>query len=149
MSRKRGQQKETKYQYVIFSYMPLLTGVSGQTLSLNPVGASELASLVESLPSGNVDGCAWFMDDDVLKVIFMMKDASLIYEHLNVWADDKPQEWFTLTVLWREPSSYAIALMPDLEKSHQRWTAAFTLRNGFAPVPGKVKYLQTTSFLHR
>jgi hypothetical protein len=119
---------EETFSALVVSYVPLLTGEAGSL-----VDSEDLAGLVDQLPSGGADACIWLMRDHQPIPVFVMENANDIIDHLVAWSEEKPIEWFSLKIMDRD-GKYAIALIPNLEKSVERWRMAYHLRVGY-PVP--------------
>ena len=52
--------------------------------------------------------------------ILMIDRMREVVDHLVYWSEGVPEEWFTLCFGSKSPNDYAVALMPDLQRSIQR-----------------------------
>ena len=129
-----------KNSYVVISYIPLLTGQPGTFFQSGPDALEELQDYINTLPDGEVRACMWVEHDGVPSPVFVLEHADAIREHLVAWTEEKPSEWFSLALVHRKPNTYALALMPNLEKSLERWKIAFQLSTGFPPAPGEFRF---------
>jgi hypothetical protein len=113
----------------IISYVPLLRGQAGDLLSLNSKNAAQqIKDIYDNYIDtdvGTARGCAWCMstDDDSVGLVFAIEKAAEIHDHLTQWAEGVPQRWFDLC-LYDAGARYAIALMPNFERSVERFKEA-------------------------
>jgi hypothetical protein len=120
---------------LVFSYFPMLVCEPGTTFFGSEIedNIPEMQNYFDSLPSGQADACLWCMDEDgSASIVLLMEDAKPIAEHLNYWSEEKPEEWFTLSII-ESDSKYAVALAPNLDRSFERWKITFQLKTGFPP----------------
>ena len=122
---------------ILISYVPLMLGEAGVTFDNSLVG-KELAEFLDHLPSGEIHACIWMMKDDKPFPIFVIQDMDDIVDHMLIWSEDKPVNWFELKIA-SNAEKYAIALAPSLPKSIERWRLAYQLRVGYPP-PKNVEY---------
>ncbi len=77
---------------------------------------------------GVAEACCWSWseEDDVPadpSPIFVLPQSSEIYDHLNWWSQDKPEEFFQFAIYYdKEGRWYSCALMPNVAKSMSRMT---------------------------
>ena len=122
---------------VLVSYVPFLSGDPFEVIPVDRLG--ELATFVDSMPSGQAQACLWFKrdiksdDDYKMSPVFLYKNADEMIAHLVHWAEDKPLDWFSLHMRHKQ-GKYVFALMPKFEKSIERHRIAHQLRTGF-PLP--------------
>lgn len=121
---------------IIFSYFPLLGGEAGQAFMGDESTAfvEGILKKIDVLPNGNSDGCLWYVEDDHAHPVFILDKCDEILEHLRLWAEGEPEKWFSFHILQKK-NAYVLALVPDLQKTSERWKIAFQLRYGYPPVP--------------
>lgn len=126
---------ENGVSFIVLSYIPLLCGAAGETVDVSkPDRVADLISYVNSLPDGCAEGCVWVLDKDGSPYpVLIMPSAKEIADHLVMWAEGSPSEWFDLHIRVRG-EKYALALVPKIYKSVERFEIAYQLRNGF-PIP--------------
>lgn len=109
---------------ILVSYVPLLRGLGGQLLAPDAVGP-----LLDA-DAGHVDAVVWAVDDaGRLSPIFAMACADEVFEHLVEWSEGSPATWFRL--LYDEnDDEYAMALVPDVQRSLDRSRLAHSLATG-------------------
>jgi hypothetical protein len=135
---------------VLISYVPLLVGDPMQLIP--PERTAELMEGLDQLPSGAAEACLWFKHnvksdtDYEMRPVFLMKDADNIVEHLKMWAEGKPTEWFHFH-LRQKNKRYAFALMPDFDRSISRHSIAFQMRTGY-PVPKNTRWTFVFRAIH-
>jgi len=114
---------------LIISYVPLLMGEAGRT-DLDP---AEVGALVDQA-DGTAKACIWLNKDDAgPSPCLLFEGARAIADHLKMWAEDEPEQWFKL-VLAEHGGLYGLALMPNLDKGVERFRMAYQLRTGY-PLP--------------
>ena len=127
---------------VLISYVPFLAGDPFEEIPRDRF--EELATLVDTMPSGQAQACLWFKrdvksdDDYKLSPVFLYKNADDMVGHLVAWSENKPLEWFSLH-LRHKRGKYVFALMPKFEKSVERYKIAYQLRTGF-PIPKDTRF---------
>jgi hypothetical protein len=103
---------------IVVSYVPLLD--------------DDNTELSQESSKGECLGCIWD-DEHNNEITLVIPDARQIAEHFLYWSEDKPQDWFKLHFKeWN--NYYALALIPDLSKTLNRFKIKFQLRTGF-PFP--------------
>ena len=116
-----------KTKYIIISYFPLLEGRAGDNFDQDRI--DEVTNRLDKLsPFSNAEGCLWGLENDSPHPIFIMKRGDEIYEHLILWGEGKPEDWFELHIAHWE-SRYAIGLIPKLDLSVERFKDAQKLIN--------------------
>ncbi len=109
---------------ILVSYVPLLRGLAGQLL------APDAVAPILDTSAGHVDAIVWAVDDaGRFSPIFAMAGAEEIFEHLVEWSEGSPATWFRL--LYDEhDDEYAMALVPDVQRSLDRFRLAHSLAPG-------------------
>jgi hypothetical protein len=84
----------------------------------------------EIADAGDAVAVCWMRDGEgPTYPVFGLERADEIFEHLVEWAEGSPATWFALT--WTvDDHSYALALIPDLARSVERYRIARRL-HGF------------------
>lgn len=115
---------------VIVSYVPLLFGEGGEKIDISTSDKiNEFASELMKHDYGQVDACLWAANTDgTISPVFVMPRAKEIAQHLSMWAEDQPQEWFEVCLL-DKVDTYFIILWPDLEKSKERHIYNWMIKN--------------------
>lgn len=109
---------------VLVSYVPLLRGVPGQL-----VNAADAAPLLDT-DAGHVDAVVWAVSDSgEFSPVFAMARADEVFEHLVEWSEGTPAIWFKLAVDEND-DEYAMALVPDVQRSLDRFLLARSLISG-------------------
>lgn len=106
---------------VIISYVPCLLGNPTQTVD---IGKTFHLEQVQEMFQRGTDlsvavGCAWGIDSGAPVPMLVLDHGDAIYEHLMIWSEGKPEEWFDLIIHF-EQGVYAVVLMPNLERSTKR-----------------------------
>lgn len=108
--------------YIIISYVPLLTGKPGEIIDSDAM--LKLADKMDDLAkNGHVNGCFWAIDLDNPQLVFAMDKGDEIAEHLRLWSDGNPEEWFNVCIA-EYNGRYAVALLPDVKLSIERFKFA-------------------------
>lgn len=120
---------------ILVSYVPLLRGLAGQLLAPDAVGP-----LLDT-DAGHVDAIVWALDDaGRLSPIFAMARAEQVFEHLVEWSEGSPATWFRL--LYDEnDNEYAMALVPDVQRSLDRFHLAHSIATGAEASHEEVKVI--------
>jgi hypothetical protein len=110
---------------VIVSYVPLLAGRPGEHLR---------GDLIEHLVKGRVSApmvraMYWIEAEGEHVPVLVVDQARAVVEHLVAWAEGHPEEWFEVQ-LAITPLQYSFVLMPDLQKSIQRYRTARRILHG-------------------
>ena len=109
---------------VLVSYIPLLRGSPGKL-----VDPAEVAPLLDT-DAGHVDAIAWAAGDDgELSPVLAMDRANDVFDHLVEWSEGAPATWFKL-VVDESDDEYAMALVPDAQRSLDRFLLAWSLLAG-------------------
>lgn len=123
---------------IILSYHPLLMGPPGLTVEiarddLHPA-FDALTRYLDELPDGAAKACMWAKDDDGNpSLVLLLEHGRAIREHLVAWSEGDPPSWFDLQLSERG-GLYALALVPNFQKSVDRQLANMALLSG-KPVP--------------
>lgn len=129
--------KSPSLSAVVFSYVPLLTGIAPD--SGNPVDDfKDTLEEIEKLPDGRVDACLWLFKDNKPFPVFVIENMNDIIDHIEWWSEKKPLEWFDLKIRSCD-DKYAIALIPRFIRSVERWNLSYQLRVGYPP-PSDTNY---------
>lgn len=113
---------------VLVSYFPLLRGLPGKL-----VEAAEIAPLLDT-HAGHVEAIVWALGDGgEISPAFAMDRADDVFEHLVEWSEGSPATWFKL-IIDESDDEYTLALVPDVQRSLDRFLLASTLVAG-AEVP--------------
>jgi len=119
--------------HLVISYVPLLTGEAGSHVEADSDQMSDLFKKIDSLPSGFADAILWSQSSEGDPwPIFVMEDANRILDHLVDWSEGSPTSWFDFR-LHSRGSDYAMALMPKVEKSIDRYKLAIGMQTGITP----------------
>jgi len=124
---------------ILFSYIPLLYAppeAMMQELTNNNIEA--VAAFMEGLRDGNAAACLWTEYEGQPAPVFLYPDAHDIAEHLELWTEGKPTQWFT-THLQVKNGKYLIILMPQVDRSVERWKINFQLIYKYPP-PSDMKF---------
>jgi hypothetical protein len=122
--------KSKKLVHYVVSYIPLLTGNAGQTLDLEPSSMRAFSNMINALPDGRAEAILWGVSPEGDPwPIFVLDEAEQIFNHIVDWSEGSPTSWFNFHILSRE-KDYAIALIPKVEKSVERYKLAWELKNG-------------------
>lgn len=108
---------------MIVSYMPLLTGEPGRTISADDPELSEMLRQADECPGGHIEACLWAADGEHVTPVFIMDKAHAIADHLSEWSEERPGEWFALCFAERE-GRYAAILFPNINQSVARFRVA-------------------------
>ena len=103
---------------LVLSYMPMLASMASN-FELNSDSVDGFTSVVQSAAKLAVgDGCVWLTDDDgrILPII-ILEEGDEIVEHLKVWSEGKPEEWFDFLAVELDGGDVELLLSPRIEKS--------------------------------
>lgn len=112
-------------KHLVISYVPLLQNYGNPLdaqVILDPENAEKYVEHVTSLLDTDVhiQGCAWADEEGEIHALLITDKAKEIRDHLLAWCEEKPQDWFRLEIKLNDVN-YQISLIPDLEKSAQRY----------------------------
>jgi hypothetical protein len=111
----------------VVSYVPLLRGEAGISLEVG-----RAIEIFRSVPTdaGHVEAVVWAGDDDGSPwPILVLDRADEVFEHLVEWAEGSPAARFK--VAWTtHGNNYALALMPRIDRSVDRYKIARRLISG-------------------
>ena len=125
---------------ILVSYVPFLVGEPGTSFLLDDATLLDISNTMETLPSGQAMACIWAQRDrDVAKVspILLYDHAFDLLDHLTAWSEGKPIDWFNLYLMEKD-GKYSFALIPNLDKSSERYNISFQLQHGY-PLPKDAK----------
>ncbi len=109
---------------VLLSYVPLLRGLPGRL-----VEAAEIAPLLET-DAGHVEAIVWTLGEGgAISPMLAMDRADEVFEHLVEWSEGAPATWFKIHVDEND-DEYALAMVPDVHRSLDRFLLARTLVAG-------------------
>jgi hypothetical protein len=114
---------------VVISYVPLLTGEPGRVLSVGDEDFKRLMAEADRCPSGLADACLWMAEGSGVFPVFVMPQAHADADHLLVWSENRPGDWFALCFAQRQ-GRYVAALFPNLAGSVERFEAAHFASHG-------------------
>jgi hypothetical protein len=118
---------------LVVSYIPLLTGEPGDTIGASPEGLAQLVKFADSLPDGQADAILWGISPEGDPwPIFVLPDADKLFDHLVDWCEGSPTSWFDLRLVTRG-DDYAMALVPRVQMSVERFRLAWELKHGSPP----------------
>jgi hypothetical protein len=107
-------------KYICVSYTPQLLGKPGELIE-NKDNIMAMAKKLDEI-NANVIGCAWTEKDGLISPIFVVENAKAVYDHLMIWCEEKPEEWFSLTIKkHKDGKRYWVVLWPDISKSIERF----------------------------
>jgi hypothetical protein len=117
---------------LLLSYAPMVRADDPRMagLDLNDPKTPELiTNYYDSLPDSMANGCIWIKEDNGAALpILIYPDARNIADHLVEWAEGKPEDYFHIS-LAEEGSSYVLLLMPELQRSVDRYRLQYKLKN--------------------
>jgi hypothetical protein len=118
---------------VLVSYVPLLRGLPGQL-----VDPAAVAPLLDT-GAGHVEAVVWAVGDggEFLPMLAMAR-AEEVFEHLVEWSEGSPATWFKL-LIDENDDEYAMALVPDVQRSLDRFHVARSLIVGADVPPAEVR----------
>jgi hypothetical protein len=128
---------------LLVSYVPLLRGTAGTLIEQDVTSALE--HLLSKLPSGEAHACLWTESAGRFSPVLVMEQAEAIAQHLVEWAEGDPALWFRLAI-GQHRGRYAVALLPDLSRSRNRFELA--RRVAGLPIPDDVEYCHVYRPLH-
>jgi hypothetical protein len=108
-------------------------------------GMTALDHLLSQLPSGEADACLWTESAGHVNSVLVLEQAEAIADHLTEWAEGDPGSWFRVAI-GQHQGRYALALLPDLTRSRDRFEQA--LRLAGLPAPDGVEYCYVYRPLH-
>ena len=118
---------------VLVSYIPLVRGAPGEL-----VDPADVAPLLDT-DAGHVDAVVWAVGDGgAFSPVFAMARADDVFEHLVEWSEGAPAIWFKLLVD-ESDDEYAIALVPDVQRSLDRFLLARSMVAGAEVLPEDVR----------
>lgn len=118
---------------VLVSYIPLLRGVPGQL-----VDPTEVGPLLDT-DAAHVEAVVWAAGDGGdFSPVFAMAQADAVFEHLVEWSEGSPASWFKLLVD-ESDDEYSLALVPDVQRSLDRFLLARSVVAGDEILPEEVR----------
>lgn len=129
MGKRRRRREDKPSLAIVISYVPLLVDRPGFFSTPDDPELARIFRRMESCPDGHVDGCLWMMESGHAVPVFIMDRAHEIADHLRIWAEDKPGDWFRLC-LAESRGRYAAVLFPDLNRSVRRFQETYRILTG-------------------
>jgi hypothetical protein len=115
-------------KYICISYTPQIFGEPGKLIE-DPKSIMEMAKRLDKVDA-NATGCAWAEHNGLISPIFIIENAKQVYEHLMIWCENKPEEWFSLTIKkHKDGKRYWVILWPDINKSVERFKLGHLIYN--------------------
>ena len=100
-------------------------------------GVNALDRLLNELSSGEAHACLWTESAENVSPVLVFEQAEAIADHLIEWAERDPGSWFRIAIEQHD-GRYALALLPDLTRSRDRFEQ--TRRRTGLPAPDDVEY---------
>jgi hypothetical protein len=120
---------------VIISYVPLLKAKKPFLEDGEDVKSIvDEAEKIETYAKGVI----WTLEDGIAVASMLYPMGTPIANHLKEWAEGDQERWFTLAHL-KDEGRYAMALMPDVEKSVRRTKFNYQMVHGW-PMPDKTNF---------
>lgn len=122
----------SKKAVVLISYFPLFSPWLEYDYAGREYSVDDLESIINKMDennSGVVHGCMWVYDENGPQPIMIVDRAKELADHLIQWAEQEPSEWFEIAVNSKD-DKYAIVLMPNIQRSINRWKFAHFARHG-------------------
>ena len=76
-------------------------------------------NLEDKLKLGSASACLWLKDDEPHPV-FIMDQGDDIADHLRLWSEGKPSDWFNLMAVECDDGHYSLMIVPRVDKSIKR-----------------------------
>jgi hypothetical protein len=108
---------------VLVSYVPLFYGQPGSIVEKDDQLEKTLKEAFDR-EVGHSKGAAWSLEDGSSAVTLILDKATEISKHLAEWSENKPGDWFTFQIV-KNDGGYAIAIMPEMEKSMERFKSVY------------------------
>ena len=114
---------------ICLSYWPLFfrEGMAGVELDAKTITQYQ-KEMQHGQDNSHATGCAWMQDNDTIHPALLFEQADAIHQHLLKWSENKPADWFTLDIITKD-DTYALALMPQFEKTVKRFRLAYLIQN--------------------
>jgi hypothetical protein len=107
------------------SYIPLFIADPTKNHSMKEI-IKLLNEAIENVPCPIA--CVWAQINDKHIPCFLINKAREIVDHILLWSEDKPHEWFKL-IVERDVAHYEVALFPNLIKSKERQLIQYVMTN--------------------
>lgn len=145
------QDPQPRPKLIVVSYWPLIQGTAG-AVAKPEVLQDLIAAAGEDTPA--VHGCLWSywpeprpelwpdlpVAPNTVFPTLIVNRGHEVSEHLMHWSDYDPSAWFRL-IIATKGHRYAIALMPDHQKSIERWRYAYRLNTGHDVPDGEIQII--------
>lgn len=125
---------------IVISYVPMLGFELAEKLKLAgkiqielPEQLVQVKELVDAkMGRYGVQGIAWSWNpaQSETGATLILSKASQVFKHLNEWAENHPEEWFTFFWEMHGKGGYSAGIFPRLDKSYQRYKKAAGLPDG-------------------
>ena len=123
-------------EVVLVSYIPLFHPDQDDIFDVN---VDNLTKRIENTYDGAAKGCLWSKTEKgTLVPILVYEHAQEIFEHLQFWSENKPEEWFVCSIAQHQ-EAYGLALIPNFRKGVERFKVNYQLVHGY-PVPSDTVY---------
>ncbi len=97
---------------------------------MSPERAAQLLEPASESNAGHVEAVVWARDDSGTPwPVLVLERAAEVFEHLVEWSEGSPATWFKLAWTVNE-DEYALALLPRVDKSVERYKLARRLASG-------------------
>jgi hypothetical protein len=104
---------------LVISYVPLFTN-KPYDIKLTEDAIDDFVDNLESkLKLGSATACLWLRDDSPHPV-FIMEHGDDIADHLTLWSEGKPSDWFNLMAVECDDGHYTLMIIPRVDKSIKR-----------------------------
>ena len=133
----KNKNNPTGMSVMLVSYFPFLVGNPLDMINVeNPDDVLGIFKSLEDMPNATALACVWAMRDRqpdgsfTPAAVFLYEQADALRDHLVAWDESKPSEWFNLH-LKSKNGKYVIAMIPNFEKSIERYRMHYQLRTGY------------------
>lgn len=111
---------------IVLSYLPLFTSVPAN-FSLTQDCADDFIKAIEvSVNLAVGKGIMWIDDDNGRRLpILIFDNGDDIFDHLTVWSDGKPEDWFALNIVELGDGKVEFLVAPRFLKSVERHSRQF------------------------
>jgi hypothetical protein len=121
---------QSNQQFILISYFPFIK-LDHQICTI--AEPNFLQTLLDNTIGSEVRGVAWVQSETISPILIIDRATELV-EHLQSWSDQEIQNKFVFKHLWYN-NVYALALIPKVEESTNRWKINFQLQFKYPPPP--------------